>query len=77
MPHMQLRQTYFMLGKVYIFKLKVAQAVESFRLAEEITQRAADGEEYLLYIANCERMINEAYLKSYSQRNKSALTDAK
>ena len=37
MPEMQVRNTYYQLGKIYVYKLKVKEAVESLKLAHDIT----------------------------------------
>lgn len=66
-----------MIGKVQVFKLRVAEAVQALKLAENITiEILGGGSEDLLYVANCERIIKEAHIKVYSQRNKTALDEA-
>ncbi len=65
LPYNQVRNTYFAIGKIAIFKLKVAQAVQCLSLASDIATKAS-GEENTLYVANCHRYMKEAYLKSYS-----------
>lgn len=37
MPQMQLRDTYFMLAKIFVFKLKVPETLKAVKLAKEIT----------------------------------------
>jgi hypothetical protein len=34
MPEMQIRNTYYQLGKIYVYKLKVKEASEALKLAE-------------------------------------------
>lgn len=52
-PHLQVRDTLYMLGKIQVFKIKQQKGVELLTLAQEINSRAFGGEENLLYNANC------------------------
>ena len=36
-PEMQIRNTYYQLGKIYVYKLKVKEAVDALNLARNIT----------------------------------------
>lgn len=75
--YIQVRDIYFQLGKIFVFKLKEQDAVSCFEIARDITQRAflVENDRHL-FIANCYRFIKEAYLKVHSQRNKQALEKA-
>lgn len=75
LPEYQVRNTYYMLGKIFVYKLKVAQAEEVLQLAKKISV-IATGVEEQLYAANCHRLIKEAHLKVFSPRKKQALDEA-
>lgn len=75
LPENQVKATYFQLGKIFVFKLKVAQAEEALLLAKQISV-VATGVEDQLFASNCHRLIKEAHLKVYSPRKKQALDEA-
>ena len=52
-PHLQVRDTLYMLGKIQVFKIKQDKGVELLTLAQDINSRAFGGEQNLLYSANC------------------------
>jgi|LauGreDrversion4_2_1035121.scaffolds.fasta_scaffold210783_2 hypothetical protein len=74
MPEIQVRNTYYQLGKIYVYKLKVSEAVECLTLASSITHYLHPNN--LLYLSKCDALITEVHLKAYSQRNPSALDHA-
>jgi hypothetical protein len=74
-PWFHLRATYYQLGKVYVFQLKVKEALQALKIAEDITYEAYGFEEHL-YVSNIKKLEKEAHFKAYSQRNKQALEDA-
>ena len=49
---MQVRQTFDMMGKIFVLKMRPEKALETLGMAEAITV-AATGTEELLYVANC------------------------
>jgi len=69
------RNTYYRLGKIFVYKLKVKDAIEHFRFAEKIAKKTL-GSDLLIYSARIEGLIKEASIKSYTQRNKGALNEA-
>jgi hypothetical protein len=65
LPHYQLRNTYYRLGKIFVYKLKVKEAVEHFRFAEQIALKIL-GSDLLIYSGRIEGLIKEAQIKSYT-----------
>lgn len=70
---MQVRNTYYQLGKIYVYKLKVNEAVECLNLAHNLTKEILGGDDNLIYLSKCDALKKEVHLKAYSQRNPSAL----
>lgn len=65
---MQIRNTYYQLGKVYVYKLKVKEAVEAVNLAKKVTVEVLGNgkNENLVYVSKCYALIKETHLKAYS-----------
>ena len=78
MPEMQIRNTYYQLGKIYVYKLKVKEACTALKQAEDITQEILchGDNSNLIYLSKCYGLVKEVHLKAYSQRNPSALDEA-
>lgn len=76
LPHMQVRDTFFMMGKIHVLKMNPEKALQALETAMAVEVAAAATAE-LLYVANCRRVLKEAYVKVYSQRNKQALQHAR
>ena len=77
MPEMQIRNTYYQLGKIYVYKLKVKEACAALKQAEDITlEILGHGDNSnLIYLSKCYGLVKEVHLKAYSQRNPSALDE--
>jgi hypothetical protein len=76
LPQIQIRNTYYQLAKVNVFRLKIKEAVEGFTVADQITRASLPEEGKSLYSAKCGFMIKEAHIKNYNSRNKKPLEDA-
>ena len=78
MPEMQIRNTYYQLGKIYVYKLKVNEASTALKEAVDITVEilGQGNNSNLIYLSKCYALVKEVHLKAYSQRNPSALDEA-
>lgn len=74
-PYYQVRQTYYQLAKVFVFKLHAAKVSEAIAFAQKITVES-QGHEEEIFIARCYNLLKEVNLKAYSERNKGALEEA-
>jgi tetratricopeptide (TPR) repeat protein len=74
-PYYQIRQTYYQMAKVHVFKLNVQKVEKLVQTAIKITVES-QGDENELFVANCYRLLKEVQGKIYSQRNKEAINEA-
>lgn len=75
---MQIFKTYYLLGKLFVYKLKTKEASETLKLAQEIVTEIFGSEDNnnLIFVAKCQSLIKEGHLKAFSQRNPSALNES-
>lgn len=71
-PHLRIKETYYSLGKVLSYKLRISDAIANFTIAENLVTKVYESKN-ILPVGKIHNLMKEAYIKELGQRNKSNL----